>query len=70
VAEAAVRMVEAPRMNEDAGLMERFMMETEEAMRVVMPMRREEGFGMVEMAAMEAMPEAKVEVETNSPKRW
>jgi hypothetical protein len=69
VMEAAARMPELPRGEDEAGIVEGFVLKTEEAGRGVMSMGENEEFWLVEMAAMEAMTEAKVGTETTSPKR-
>ena len=69
VMEAAARMLELPMGEEQAGILERFVLKTEEPGRRVMPTGENEEFWLVELAAMEAMTEAKVGTETTSPKR-
>jgi hypothetical protein len=70
VMEAAVRMVEVPMGEEEVGMMmEGFGIKKKKPVWGVMPMGEHEEFWMVEMVAMEAMTEAKVEMETSLPKR-
>lgn len=74
VMEAAAGMLEMPRGEEEAGITEGLVLETEEAGRGVMPAGENEEFWLVEMAAMEmaameAMTEAEVGTETASPER-
>ena len=69
VMEAAVRMLELPLGEEEAGLLEGFVLKTEEPGWGVMPMGENEEFWLVELAAMEARTGAKVGTETTSPHR-
>ena len=67
--EAAVRTVEVPVGGEEVGMMEGFGIEKKKPMWGVMPRGENEKFRLVEAVAMEAMTEARVEMETSLPKR-
>jgi hypothetical protein len=69
VMEAAARMLELPMGEEEAGIVEGFVLKMEEPGRGVLPTGENEEFWLVELAAMEAMTEAKVGMETTSPNR-